>query len=496
MELRQLADKKCLVISDLGEELAFDVSLYDRTSYSDADQMLFSEANGFVNWLKADERERIWKVYVRAHAALTTITNSRQLSDVLTGLVTELYNEITVAHGAAIDHWIRYYSSITYPGDLVQQHAPDDPCPARTYTRADYHGLVLLTIALRFMVPIWGQFMKNTQSESGTPFKEYRALHLLNSAQIIISEPVNRLMDYIENSIPHDTDSAAAVVSGLSSSELPEWLLSIVLVRRMAVGRVNAGPDGSIISNIYNCVTGTVNELPKKFISLVDKYPEGEEDGDEGSILEDYRVREAMTAGEMMTFNVYTENIHGMVHGVDPSVPAALIELCTRQTTGLMNLTIEPPHLTFTQWVLASVMSPFAIPAISKEALLRAMSATQALLWHWGFPDLALLCTAEPRKLDATMLLADARTRVPQQLVAELTEIYPHTDPFASSARKANLACSDITRLCEQLIARSWLCNNSELLDLREGRAGNSRQLVLPPTLAEQIAKLVIRLYN
>ena len=49
----------------------------------------------------------------------------------------------------------------------------------KTYTKPDYVKLIGLTLALRPMIPIWGEFIERTHKETGTSFKEYYAYLLM-----------------------------------------------------------------------------------------------------------------------------------------------------------------------------------------------------------------------------------------------------------------------------------------------------------------------------
>lgn len=491
MRILQQDKKTCAIASINGETLLMNVSLFDRTNYGDNDD-IFRDINGYLAWLSANRRKRIWDIYVAMNEALKGIDNISVLTPRLAGYVEALYNEVPLEE---LDHWLRFHGNMVYPEGIKTERDPDDPMPIRTYIKSEYHDLIVLATALRLMVPIWGAYIYLIRNHAGTYYKEYIAMRLLSRSAIIESKAMLRLQAYIECFVTPTSDLKSAIIAGLSATEIPVWLLSMIVIRRMAVGEVDAEDRNSMITNIHRFVDSTIKDLPNRFGNVREKYPE-DDDNDESSILECYRVKETMTAGEMMTFNVYTQYITRMVKGVDPSVPDAYIHACASALQPLDVMQIVKPHVVLVQWVLQNIMSPHAIPGLNKQALLRAMGATQAILWHWGFLDLALLCTAQVMPSEQSLQMSDSRTRVPTTLVDKLAEYYPHlSQRGGATGRGQNVAYASVTALTREYISRSWQAtSHSLLISQTPGSVESNGQVIIPPTLTEQLIRLVIRL--
>jgi hypothetical protein len=487
-------EKTCQVISSSGEELNWDISAFYRAQQHAEVEDVFRDINGYLNWLSPQRRQHIFAIYQAMHDIIKRVDNMSNLSMQLTEKVEALYNEVPLEE---VDHWLRFYGNIMYPESTPLEHSPTDPMPERTYLKSDYHDLVVMTTALRLMVPIWGEYIEKIKKQVGTQYKEYIAVRLLSRSVIIECPALQRLVTYIECFVTRDTDSKSAIIAGLSTSELPEWLLSIILVRRLAVGEVDVIEDKRhIVSNVYRFIDNTLKELPTKFGNVREKYPE-DSDEDESSILESYRVKEQMTAGMMGTFNVYARDPIRMALGVDSTLPVWMVQQCSELVDSMQEMTIVKPHVVLVQWVMQGVMSPHAIPGMSKQGLIRAMVATQAVLWHWGFTDLALLATADVMPATQSLQMSDSRTRVPTALVEKLNEYYPHmsTRPGMGNSRGQNFAYASVTALTREYIARNWrACAPRMLIDQSVGGVELSGQLIVPSTLTEQLIRLVIKL--
>ena len=111
--------------------------------------------------------------------------NVKQLSNELPAKVASLYNLMPLEE---IEQWSNKFSQVQFPTGLKIQHEDDDKLPDKTYLVSDYKGLVILTLTLRPMVPIWGEYVRLIQKQTGTLFKEYVGIKLINHTQIIHSE--------------------------------------------------------------------------------------------------------------------------------------------------------------------------------------------------------------------------------------------------------------------------------------------------------------------
>lgn len=499
MELCLDAGSTVELIHDDGRKLLWDVSEFDRTRLVDVNDV-FRDINGYWSKLTPNRRNRIWEVYTKIHDSLNRITDPARLAQTLTGQVAELYAEMPLDE---ITHWVKFHGNVKIPtASLKLVHDPDDNNPGRTYLHSDYMGLVDLVIALRPMVPIWGEYIRCIKTESGSSYKVYVAVRLLNRSHLITSPPIERLRTYIECSIPYGNIEPSTILSGLGTAEMPDWLLSLVLVRRLAIGEIDAlGDNGSIISNIFGFITNTLKDLGRKFGGTVrEKHQEDVNIDDEGSLIESYKVKEEIAAGDIAAFSVYTENVVRMTHHIDPTVPMDIIGKCIANASKMQGLYIRRHHLALCQWVMDRAMSPGSIPCLNKTALLRVMASTQAVLWHWGFPELAAMVTAEEVKSDRDMFLAvDSRTRIPNELVEQLNVLYPHfdqSDKTSSQGRKNNVACIAIAALTKELTAFNWrVVAPAELLQRCQG-IDNLNRIVVPMNVMEMLARLVLKIHQ
>ena len=496
MQIQQIDTATCAVVADDGRQLLWNIGVFERTKMKDVDD-IFSECNGFLQSLSPSERDRVFDLYVQMREHLSTLTELKPLENALKSCVTQIYQIIKVDE---VERWIKLFGNVRYPNDLLTVHNPDDPRPDMTYLRSDYDGLVVLTASLRFMVPIWGELIRMIKNETGNEYKEFVAMKILGASSIMVCEPMERLIRYIESSVPADIDNAAAIVDGLSSEDIPDWLLSKVLIRRMAVGEIDAIEDrGHIISNVYGFVNNQIKDIDRKFGGTTKKYPDTlDETDDGGSLLELYKVKQPMTTGEIQTFVVFTEDVVNMAQHIDPTVPPELVLICCQNILRHETMEITEQHVVLVQWVTHLIMSPHAIPCINKKALLRCMGVVQAILWHWGYRELAFLATAEAIPLKpGEMSFVTGSNRIPQELIDQLNEIYPYTVEETGSSRRKNAVINTIVEFSHNYRAQysGWIARAPiELVRQEFPNEGLVNNMVLSQKVAENLAKVIVKL--
>lgn len=497
MELLFIDDSTVSLKSDTGELLSWNTTILDRTDFR-KNANLFRDINGYFNHLPASSRFQIWTIYQKIHKTFEDVYERQRLAAQLIELVKELYEVITLE---GIEWYVGVHSNVKFPPDstLLTVHDRYDPNPGRTYLKRDYYQIIYMMIALRPMIPIWGEYMRLAKNDSGTEYKEYAAMRLLSQSKLMVSEPMERLLLYVETSIRVGAQqSNAHIISGLGSEETAEWLLAMVAIRRVSVGEIDASEtSGNIITNIYGFVTNTLKDFDRKFGgSIRDKNPEDASSDEEGSIMESYKVKQDLSAGDVELYSVYTEDALRMAVRTEPTLDVTKFERCLSHIQPDMD--IQKHHLTLTQWVMQFVLPPTAIPCLTKPALLRTIAAAQSVLWEWGFVDIAALMTASPTPYDEDEAMSiDGRARIPTDLMEHLMRLYPHldqSDKNSTSDRKNNYASQAIAALTKELTHHTWnYCAPMEII--AQCQNVDSQMMALaPPNIMEQLARLVIKL--
>lgn len=490
------------------EPIHWNIALYDKMSYS-GDFDIFEQINGYWAHLPIHTQNEIYAVYAQIHQTFETIGEGSDSNQELYELVTKLYDLVAKLYEYHnlddIKHWLTYHATnVRIPTNLRESYQESHENPGsreRTYLRDDYVWLVALSVALRAMIPVWGEFIARARKETGTTYKEYYAYRLLAKSSIAHSEPMERLRVYVEHSVPPDKSKSAAILEGLSSDDFPIWVLGLVLVRRLSIGDVRGlDPNSSLVTFIYKYIGQKVKGHDSSFIGLVkDKIVEGV--GQEGennlSKLEGYKIKETIPAGDIAIISHYMQNSEQLARSVCPDIDLGLVRASLLSVQALMDKQIWKPQMTLMQLVLARVVSSQGLLHLHKPLTLQAMAITQALLWHRGHRELAALVSAvEQDSTDAQQLPgSDSRARISKEQMEVLDALYPfsrRTTGKQKGLKRTNPAAESIESVSAEFSKHAWRLSlppdwTAELTGNR-----NTKRYTVPHDIKIKLAALAI----
>lgn len=411
--------------------------------------------------------------------------------------VTDLY---AVIDEEDLEEWIKYKSDIPHATNLRSNYSEHDKDPAKTYLKHEYAGLIKLTIAMRFMTGIWGEYISHYHKKLGTDFKEYTAFRLLENTWVYKCDEIHRLRRYAEAWIKQENKGDATIMGGISSFEQPTYVLAHIVVRKVATGSLDKELDnGGIVVNIYRGLCSVLNDLAGKFSALSDKSSHiknsnSGSDQSNWSLVELYKITEPMSSGDKVIIKKFINNTKVLAKQVDNTVPMGLIDKCVKNARGLKEYVIQEHAVVLSQWTLRSHVPARVFYELTRDELLRLMGLTQALLWHWEFHDLALLVTAE---IDRTTLVTGQSTRVKKRVrndpMDELNEVYPYHKPNKIKPRDNNPAHAAITMFKDNLRA-CWIINNppEPMEEYAKEVDHDARGSLAPEDLATRLAELLV----
>lgn len=484
-----------IITEHKGERLEWNANDYERGNDRSSD-MVFNHINKFFESLPMEKQDKIWECYVEIKEMIDVIYDANRLHTFLTESVAKLYKLLPLED---FNHWINIKSDIYIPLDIKKDYDIDDNLE-RTYVRADYANLILLSLSLRPIVPIWSEYNTKVKSLSGNTYKEHQSLRLLGKTEIIHHPAMEKLRDYVESNaaamveIGSDGHSTAAIINGLGTTELPGWLLALAIVRRVAIADLDGGSEkGSIIANVYKYINNTIKGLDKRFKGKIKKKEQQSgDDEDNASVIEGYKVKQEQSDGDLVTLSIFTEHQADIIKRIEPDLDPFKLNACLKSIGSILELDIHPHQITLTQWVISPIIPGRGVPYLNKQALLNIMAICQAVLWHRGFNDLAKLITARPLLSDdeETMLGGyEQRSLIPKELMDELIRLYPYYPKLQNKQqgdRKSNPASKAIDILAKDLVREEWI-----LLAPVELSEGETRMLT-PPDIKAQLAKFII----
>lgn len=505
---------KTVVTSFEGESLAWNAGAYAKASRIDGahaekgptKDMVFKEVNAYLATLPRAKLARMWAAYKKIHA---TVTDTQELLDAkgkLQDLVEAIYNEIDYAD---LRGWAQVSKHISVPLTIKADYEDND-LKETTYLRREYIDLLVLAIACRLMVPVWSEYMLHIKDQVSNTTREYEAVKLLYKSPVIEWEPYTRFHRYMQRSIENKAKASilqSVTLAGISTDEFSDWLLANTLVRRTCVAPLDTTNDGpNIVTDAYAYVSSALRSTGhKRFAgSVTDKEAHRSEKGEQKeSPAEAYKIKQQIPDGDTVQASVYAQDhIEELVLAIAPDLDTDKLKICLDGMTEMQDRFLPMPHqITMTQWVTYMVMNPGYARTIKRAALLRLMAGTQAILWHWEFYDLAALMTASQldRSEDVFLSMQESWSKISNDLMERMQLIYPHALPTKakqSTVRQSNAGSLAVEAYYSLLADKDWMLLCPAPLFVKASHVPNMRKMYTPPDVRNQLARLLIRLYD
>lgn len=457
--------------------------------------------NAYLSWLPAKHIEAMFNAMVDVHEAFNGFgqfeTRRRRIKTAVEEFIATIDQDL-------LEHWVTNESNTPIPTNLKTKYTDQDKDPNKTFLRSEYYDLIALTIVLKLMSGIWGEFLYHMHAKLGTNYKEYSAYRLLDGTWVDSSEAVLRLLRYIMAWVNQQKKSNSAIMGGVSSEELPTLIMSHILVRKMGPGKIDDNlSSGGIIAIIYRGLNSFLKDLAGKFSALTDKYKylksDSKDEKNNHSKLELYMITQVHSLGDIAIRRQFANRTHQLAHRIDPTLPLDLLDECIENIQNIYGYKIEQHILMLTQWITYREVPSRIYYNLTRKEVFNLIALSQALMWHWGFQDLALLLTAtvDRSHIVNAHYVTQVNRRIKPDMMVELSKLYPHQKPNKSKPKDANLVQQAISKYKENL-GRVWLHFHppSCMSDYAMSTIVDGKGSLVPDDLSLQIIEMLIRVGN
>lgn len=475
------------------------------------------EINGYWAKLSLNRQVGIFRQYEKIHAMLENVASEGRLDQQLRPEMEMLFQLHPYAEA---EEYVRRFGAVKYPRDLRDEYGVGAPATPLTYLRTDYTGLLVLTLLMRVALPVLGAYIARVKDIAGTNYKELKAISIMSMTHVVTSTPYEKLKAYICTYISDTDTPLSAVLDGLGSEVLPNWLLAQALIRRIASSElvyVDAPEEPqNIVRSIYNYIRNVIDSPDKRHGGPVrEKVPDNRDSshGDDNMSRADLiKVKQLVAEGNLVVYSVYAEDYIRMAKRIDSTIPVKSVEACLIKLQSDNSFSIDSAQTTLVQYCLNCVIPARGIPQLEYDALLCAVAVTQALLFHWGFMDLAALLTAKRSPIPSTTMIGAARNKLTKEQVAALVVQYPHHQLIngrfarpvfdgsmsADLIEQANIAnnvgINAINLLTGQFADSAWILKlPEEFADCTYTMTRGDYGWLIPQTIKNQLADLILK---
>ncbi len=474
MRLVKLTGGPDVKVEHRGEEIVWNVAFVDKMftpnfNWDSFDQ--FAELNLYIAQLPSVEQDRLFAIYRKIEDMFFESNDLYTLNEVLGKVIAEMYEILKIED---IVYWVKLKAPINFPvAAVVPVEFTHDPTSTktreRTYTLDDYQHLAGLCIAVTAMIPIWGHYVSINGKALGTLWKEYDSFKLLTRSSLETSKAMQRLREFIVNVIPNDRSIDAAVMKGVSEEDFPEWVLGMIVVRRVAIADIRAiDPTvAALVAFVHNYIGQVVKNNDNRFGgAIIYKDPEKTQNGEDGntSKMENYKGHYEYAAGDIVPLEFYTRDIQAMAAGILPDLDPALLHASMESIRALENQPVMDVQVTLMRNMFVRIIPAEATDFFEAASILRCMGVAQAALWQTGHYEIAGLMTAQvvPRDYDSYSASSESRSRITKPQLERIQQLWPYErrasarQSRTSKGKEINSALTLIEKLDRELREHDW----------------------------------------
>lgn len=479
------------------EPLEFDSKAYNLSTENDVLQVI-DPINKYWSTLPDERQDAIFDIYRKIDEVFKDYVTIEALNSSLVHLCHALLQQHPTDE---LNYFLRIKYGFAVPTSVYEQmpaSAVTEEAQQRTYLVSDYTELLILSLQLRPMFVVWGEWLKQTHTQVPRSFKEHVAFSLLQRSEVIDSNAMQRLMLYVESSLSKAPVSNSAIIGGLGTAELPEWFRSGIVVKRICVGNLKPTDDKKhIVAEMYKYLNSTITTLDRKFEGPVkDKEPIGSgSDEDNMSISEMVKVKETVPIGDTVIFKSFARELENNALAKEPDIDIELVRACIARAVDTEIEIVDKFHQVLVQYCFggSDILSAAGVPSLNEIELKGLIGVTQAILIKQGLYDLAVLITASPLPVKVgNYSLADIRFKVSPQIQEELIAKYPYMipEPGNKSATQMNPALRAMDIITKEVSRTEWSLNcDPELIKMS---SYNTRHVSILPSFKNELGKFIL----
>lgn len=470
---------------------------------------LFTELNEFVAKMKKDAQKALYECYARADSIFqmeefslgTQGVSSRNLDKLLTEVVNDIYKIVKFED---LRDYVVGNTKLKLPTELYNDYVTEDKITPlykqRTYLLPEYIDLVALAFGLRFMIPIWGQYLPISAKEHGSHMMEYYAFQLLTASDFYQCPAFFRLDTYIRANLAEgESIDMGVLLKFLSSEEVPTYLIALSAIRKLSVAPLSAENERDhLMKIIYNYALGNNNQLAGSLGSKVtDKPDPGETLDDNSSVWCTYKMKEQIPAGDLIMFQLYVNNFIPCAQAIEPDINPDRVTDCVERALKLQDFNPTDSQIGLVVWAMSPVVPGCVVEMFDRQTLFTAIGISQAILWHWGLTQLAVLLTARRIELEPGEIMAPVPYGgVSNQNMQLLETIYPYSLPEGRGGdmiTEPNPGLRGIESVVGDLFKNYWEPTCVKAL-AKAAQCDVIRQVEVSSDIRDQLASLLIRL--
>lgn len=388
----------------------------------------FRDINNFWAHLPNETQEDIFKLFLNIRETFNNVYELNTTYKMVNEYVIELYKLHPLS---LVEYWVRVHSDIRYPDNLKSELAEDDR-PEQTYLAPDYHDLAVFSVALKVMVPIWGEYIA-LETGLSEMTREIFAKQLLRGTEIDTCKTMTRFKEFVDFVVAGQQTGMKNILFGIGSLGMPEYVLSYLIVIRLSVSPVSHKDDYdqtstvNLITNMWRNVKSLISENGGRSggddVKGKNMPKDSGAEEDNLSTAESYKAREAISDGERIAFDFAGLQIERTFYRrlLGDDCDMALLERQYKRNISRKFFNLTGEQIKLAELVISKLVPTRSLAHTDRRSTTINLSVAQVALHQRGFSALADLLGAN-RKSETHSI--NSSGAVKKEQVEILDEIY------------------------------------------------------------------------
>ncbi len=462
----------------------------------------FELMNAYLDYKGKEFKQLLWMVILEAEYAVEETSFHKGLSN---PPKTAIYKILDMFDMDDILYFVKDVYRVTPPEILkatFDQQIESDGLGTRiqTYIQQDYYELAALSIPIKAIVGLLGQYAIRKGSSIANIHKEYVLFSIFSEHPIINHPAVVKLRDWagvlIKLTIQStDIESITVIEKQIPSSELPNYILAVVLIQKLSIASIVTDDKvRNVITRVYNYIINKLKTKGGASSRIRDKKPLSDTDssgGDKESVVESYRVVSNITMGTEEELNWYTGDMNRLIRDTGGSVNTALLEDIVAHNQCFRTIPIAREQVVIAGYVFKSILDPRSLDYINIDGIINIISLGFVLLWERGHREMALILNAKPlvSSSEDIDINVSPNIRLEPDLKTNLVKHYPYEKQL-NKTKTVSVAEMAITELTYRVFRIKWLPNIPEQCKVE--LFGNNPPRPLTPQFKNHLARMII----
>lgn len=464
---------------------------------------MFAEINQFLQkYLSEDQKDQLFLHYEKLEGIFTQSNPKDCNVDDLTRAITREVNGIyNIVKFDQLREFIVTNPKIRLPQELSDDYVTEDKITptyrSLTYRLQEYIDLVAVALGLRLMIPIWGFYLPIAGKESNINMKEFTSYQLIMNSKFYKIPAFTRLDVYVRANLKETTYDITAALNFMSSEEIPTYLLALAVIRKLSIAPLSIERERDHLMKIlYNYIDGRFDRMATEFKQQVAEKKSGAGPvEDNSSVWSMYKMKEAITAGELTLIQLYVNEYHTCAAAIDPNYQPERLAASIAHIQTIEDFNPTRAQKGLAAWIMSTVIAGVVIDMFDMETLKNNMAVAQTILWEWGFLDLAIMLTARKDTSAITTELSKAKVSQGHRDVLDVINPYMMPDPKRDDQLFiGNSAVRGIEEIIKEFMRSDWFIDCPKQLAVEYNRADLSEYLDISPSVRNRLAEILIRL--